>query len=482
MIYLCILHPSSFILTDATMPVHLMDSELFRGGWSTPEMRELFDDRARLQRWLDVIAVLAEAQAELDLIPRSAADEIARKARAELLDINLIRRGIEETSHSLLSTIRALQAVCDGGAGEYINFGTTVHDISDTANALAFREVCGTVFRELHAVEGECLRLAREHRDTIMAGRTHGQTGLPITFGWKAAVWAREVRRHIERLKELEPRLLVGQLAGAVGTLAFFDGKGLALQERVMGRLGLRVPDIAWDTARDNLAEFANFLAMAAQTCAKFATEVYNLQRPEIGELFEPWVMGRVGSVTMPHKRNPEIVEQIGTLARVVRADAAVLLEGILHEHERDGRPWKAEWVALPEACVLTGKALQLTRDVLAGLVVDAEAMRRNLHEENGLLASEAVMGFLSRKVGKQTAHRLVYEAAMAAVEKGVSLRDALQDSPAAPHLASADLDGLFDLRNSLGHATDFVDRVLVLAETDRATDPPDIWGGRSRE
>lgn len=459
------------------MAVHLMDSELFRSGWSTPEQRELFDDRARLQRWLDVMSALALAQAELGLIPEPAAEEIARRARVELLDMDVIRQGIEETSHSLFSTIRALQAVCEGDAGQYINYGTTVHDISDTANALAFREVCRLAFRDLRAIEDECLRLTHAHRDTIMPGRTHGQTGLPITFGFKAAIWAREVRRHVERLKELAPRLLVGQLAGGVGTLAFFDGQGLELQRRVMGRLGLGVPDIVWNTARDNLAEFANLLAMAAQTCAKIGTEVYNLQRPEIGEAFEPWVMGRVGSVTMPHKRNPEIVEQIATLARIVRADAAVLLEGIVHEHERDARPWKTEWVALPEACVLTGKALQLTHHVLAGLVVDPAAMRCNLHAEDGLLASEAVMGFLARKVGKQTAHRLVYEAAMAAVEKGISLREALRDSSVAPHLSDADLDRLFDLRNSLGHTTDFVDRVLELAERDRAGEPAEFGG-----
>lgn len=448
-----------------------MDSELFRGGWSTPELRELFDDRARLQRWLDVMAALALAQAELGLIPHPAAAEIARKARVELLDIEAIRQGIQQTTHSLLSTIRALQAVCAGDAGEYINYGTTVHDISDTANAIAFREVCRVVYRDLRAIEGECLRLARAHRETIMPGRTHGQTGLPITFGFKAAVWAREVRRHIVRLRELAPRLLIGQLAGGLGTLAFFDGKGLELQRLVLGRLGLGVPDIAWDTARDNLAEFGSFLAMAAGTCAKIATEVYNLQRPEIAEVFEPFIPGQVGSVTMPHKRNPEVAEQIVTLWRVVRGAAGVLHEGLVHEHERDGRPWKAEWVALPEACVLTGKALQLTHQILAGLVVNPEAMRRNLHEENGLLASEAVMGFLAPKVGKQTAHQWVYQASMAAVEQGRSLREALLDSPAASHLAGADLDQLFDLRNSLGHTLDFIDRVLELGERDRAGD-----------
>ena len=266
------------------MPVHLMDSELFRDSWSTPELRELFDDNARLQRWLDVLAALAQEQAALGLIPSTAAEEVARKAKVELLDIEAIRRGIQETSHSLLSTIRALQTVCDGEAGEYINYGTTVHDITDTANAIAFRTVCDVAYRDLRAIEAECLRLAREHRDTMMPGRTHGQTGLPITFGFKAAVWARELRRHIQRLKELRPRLVLGQLCGGVGTLAFWPEQGLELQRRVMGRLGVGVPDIVWNTARDNLAEFAHFLAIVSQTCAKIGTEIYTLQRPEIGE------------------------------------------------------------------------------------------------------------------------------------------------------------------------------------------------------
>lgn len=455
------------------MPVHLMDSELFRDSWSTPELRELFDDGPRLQRWLDVLAALAREQAALGIIPAAAAAEIARKAQVELLDMEAIRQGIEETSHSLLSTIRALQRVCEGDAGEYINFGTTVHDITDSANAIAFRTVCGAVERELWAIEGECLRLAREHRDTIMPGRTHGQTGLPITFGFKAAIWAREVRRHLQRLQELRPRLLVGQLAGGVGTLAFFAEQGLELQRRVMARLGLGVPDIVWNTARDNLAEFALFLAMVSQSCAKIGTEIYNLQRSEMGEAFEPFVTGRVGSVTMPHKRNPETVEHIATLARLVRANAGVLLEGILHEHERDGRPWKAEWVALPEACVLAGKALALTRTVLSGLVVDAAAMRRNLHEENGLLASEAVMALLTRRLGKQTAHSVVYESAMTAVEENRPLQEVLLSSPYGAKLSRAELDAAFDLRNSLGLAGTFVDRVLELGRRDRAAGPP---------
>lgn len=455
------------------MPVHLMDSELFRDSWSTPELRELFDDNARLQRWLDVLAALAQEQAALGLIPSTAAEEVARKAKVELLDIEAIRRGIQETSHSLLSTIRALQTVCDGEAGEYINYGTTVHDITDTANAIAFRTVCDVAYRDLRAIEAECLRLAREHRDTMMPGRTHGQTGLPITFGFKAAVWARELRRHIQRLKELRPRLVLGQLCGGVGTLAFWPEQGLELQRRVMGRLGVGVPDIVWNTARDNLAEFAHFLAIVSQTCAKIGTEIYTLQRPEIGEAYEPFETGRVGSVTMPHKRNPETVEHLSTLARLVRADAAVLLEGVVQEHERDGRPWKAEWVALPEACVLAGKSLQITRDVLAGLVIDAVAMRRNLHEENGLLASEAVMGVLTQKLGKQSAHWMVYEAAMTAVEQSMPLRAALEQTEAVKHLSVDDLDAAFDLRNSLGLSTAFVDRVLSLGAQDRARDPP---------
>jgi adenylosuccinate lyase len=259
-----------------------------------------------------------------------------------------------------------------------------------------------------------------------MLGRTHGQPGLPITFGFKAAGWAAEVRRHQQRIDEAEPRLVVGQLAGAVGTLSSWGDQGLELQRRVLAELGLGVPDLSWLTARDRIAEFTHLLALSTGTLARIGHEVYNLQRPEIGELSETPAEGVVGSITMPQKRNPELSEHLGTLARVVRGAAGLALEGLVGEHERDGAAWKTEWAFLPQACSAAAVALALGADLLAGLHVDRERMRANLDAQRGYVLAEPVMLALAERVGKHRAHELVHRAALAGQERGVDFAAAL--------------------------------------------------------
>jgi adenylosuccinate lyase len=459
------------------MPTSIIDSQIYGPAWGTDELRAIFDDVPRTQAWLDIIAALALAQAELDLIPERAASEIAAGARVENLNLENVRRGYQETSHSTLGLIHELQRVLSPEAGEWVYFGATVQDITDTWTSLALTHVAGIAYRDLRALEASLLDHAARQRDTLMPGRTHGQIGLPITFGFKAAVWASEVRRHLERLKELAPRLAVGQLAGAVGSVSSYGEKGLELQARFCARLGLNPPDISWDTARDTLAEFGNLAAMIAATLAKIGTEIYNLQRPEIGEVAEPFQMGRVGSITMPHKRNPEYSEHIVTLARVIRYNATLLTEGMLQEHERDGRAWKVEWLALPETCLCLGKALELTCAMMSGLVVHAEAMRRNLDSTKGYVLSEAVMLALAQEVGKQTAHQIVYEAAMRGVEAGVTFKQALlNDARMTAHLSEAEMDALLDYRAHLGMIPQLIDRVLARAEKERAGEGVLSW------
>jgi len=454
------------------MPVHMMDSLIYRRAWGTDEMRAIFDDMPRTQAWLDIIAALAQAQAEVGLIPADAAAEIARAARIENLDLDRVRQGYEETSHSTLGLIRELQRACRGTAGEYVYYGATVQDVTDTWTMLALRRVCDIALRDLREAEDTLISLAQRHRDTLMAGRTHGQAGLPITFGFKMAVWAREVRRHLERLKEVRPRLSVGQLSGGVGSLSSFGPKGIALQEGFLKRLGLQPPDIAWDTTRDSLAEFLNLLALVAATFDKIGQEVYNLQRPEIGEVREGFVQGAVGSITMPHKRNPEIAEHLGTLSRLIRHHAAALTESLIHDHERDGRSWKVEWATIPPACTMMGALLRLANQMLSHLEVDAEAMRRNLEATGGFLFSEAVMLALAEHVGKQTAHTIVYETAMAAAEARRPFKEALLAEPRVrQHLTPEEIEALFDYRSQAGLCAEFVDRVVSLTRADRAAD-----------
>jgi adenylosuccinate lyase len=459
------------------MPSSINDSLIYAPAWGTDEMRAIFDDVPRTQSWLDIIAALAIAQAELGIIPESAALEISAKTDVQLLNLDNIRRGYQETSHSTLGLIRELQRVLSPEAGEWVYFGATVQDITDTWTSLALKRVAEIMYRDLRELEASLLEHAERHRETLMPGRTHGQIGLPITFGFKCAVWAREVRRHINRLKELAPRINVGQLAGAVGSVSSYGDQGLALLEKFCARLNLDTPDISWATARDAIAEFGNLTAIVGTTLAKIGTEIYNLQRPEIGEVAEPFQMGRVGSITMPHKRNPEFSEHIVTLARVIRYNATLLTEGMLQEHERDGRAWKAEWLALPETCLCLGKALALSREMIAGLVVNAEAMRRNLDSTKGYVLSEAVMLALAEKVGKQTAHQIVYEASMRGVERGASFKDALLiDERVTVHLSEKEIDALLDYRAHIGMIPQMVEQVLMRAQFERSTERENLF------
>jgi adenylosuccinate lyase len=321
------------------------------------------------------------------------------------------------------------------------------------------------------------LDLAARHRETLMPGRTHGQIGLPITFGFKCAVWASEVRRHIHRLKAIAPRIALGQLAGGVGSVSSYGDKGLELLARFCARLGLNAADISWDTARDNFADFVNLAALIATTAAKIGNEIYSLQRPEIAEVAEPFELGRVGSITMPHKRNPEYSEQIVTLARFVRHHAILVTEGILQEHERDARAWKAEWLAIPQACVSLGKALALCAAMLDGLVVNADAMRRNLDLTKGYVLSEAVMIALAQHVGKQSAHTIIYEASMRGVAQGWTFRDALLNEPRiTTHLNAQQLDALLDYRAHIGQIPEMVERVLERAKREHATENESLY------
>jgi adenylosuccinate lyase len=442
--------------------------------WSTPEVDALLGDEGRLASWLDILAALARAQGELGLIPAEVADEIVRKAVVENLDLAYVAAQTRATEHSTLGLIRGVQQVVSAEAGEWFCHGATVQDVTDTWCALVMRDLGRIAERDLSAIEASLRKLARRHKATPMAARTHGQPGLPVTFGYKAAVWAAEVRRHRERLGDGGGRWLVGQLGGAAGTGSLWGGSRRALQDRFCDVLGLGRPEGPWISARDRIAEFGSVLAMISATLGKIGNEVLELQRPEIGEVFEAFTPGAVGSITMPHKRNPERSEHLVTLARLVRAEAGVLVESMVVEHERDGRAWKAEWAAFPEVCRLTAASLASARGLVDGLTVDPAAMAANIVRGGGYLFSERVMGALADKVGKQSAHRLVYEASMAGIEAGVSFRVALEAMPANTKvLSSAELDELLDPEAAVGQAPEIVDEILAsLGDRDRRPEP----------
>ncbi len=446
--------------------VHLSDSTIYGSSWASPELRFLFAEQNRIRGWLEVMTVLAEIQAEFGLIPEQAAAEI--KCAHENLEIDEAflkeaGEGFAKTNHSLMGLINAVKNRCGAIGGEWLCYGVTVQDITDTHTIRTLLKVHEYFLGQITGIEQNLVDLARLHRQTVMCGRTHGQPGLPITFGFKAATWLDELERHRQRLFELKPRLGVGQLGGGVGSLSSLGPQALALQKTVMLRLGLIAPAISWTSTRDRYAEWMNTLAMITSTGDRIGQEIVNLQRPEIGELSEGFVSGAVGSITMPQKRNPEISEHLGTLSRVVRHHAAHMAENLVHSHERDGRSWKGEWTIIPEATLATGKSLDLLKLLLKDLQINRERMRANIMATNGFIHAESVMLALAKTLGKQSAHQLVYEVALQAQSEGLHFKQALINNQLIRAILNNDeIDALFDLDQSTGVCAEMVDQVIA--------------------
>jgi adenylosuccinate lyase len=458
------------------MATRLSESAAYAHLWSTPALADVFDEGRRLQCWLDILGALAVAQAELGLIPAGAAEQIAEHARADRLDLDLVAAETRRTAHSTLGLIRGLQQLLPEPAREYVYYGATVQDLTDTWFGLVMRDVGRLVRADLARAHASLLRLATAHRATVMAGRTHGQPGAPITFGFKAATWADEVGRHIVRLDQGDARWSVGQVAGAVGVLGFVEPHGLELRRRFCARLGLGDPIVSWTSTRDRVAEFGGVLSLVAATLARIGNEVYELQRPEIGELSEAPTATAVGSITMPHKRNPEASEHLDTLARIARAAAGVLAEGMVCGHERDGRAWKAEWVALPDVALATGTASALAADLIDGLVVHKGRMRENLERTGHRWASERVLAELSRRLGKHRAQELMQSA----------LRSADPDADLLGVLTAHNVAAPAELAEwvaapAIGTAGAMVDAVVARGTPERPRGTPDPRGTPER-
>jgi adenylosuccinate lyase len=426
----------------------------------------LFEEDRRTRAWLEIMAVLAEVQAEFELIPSSAATAIATCCRA--IDVSAgfldeVRQGREASGHSMQGLIRAVQARLTPGDAQWVYAGATVQDVTDSWLMMALRDARQILEHDLRRVEQALTTLARQHRDTPMAGRTHGQQGLPITFGFKVAVWLVEVQRHDQRLTQITSRMGVAQLSGGVGSVSSLGGRGLELQRRLAERLGLMAPRVSWTCSRDVLAEWCSLLAMITATADRIGHEVYNLQRSEIAEVREGFVAGAVGSITMPHKRNPEIAEHLGSLARLVRHLAAAVNESLVHDHERDGRAWKTEWHAVPEVTMMAGRAVELLAQMLSSLEVDSERMLSNLQACGGVVISEAAMLALAPHIGRDAAHRLMYAISLTANAKGLALTEAVRtDQRVTSVLDSAAIEAVLDVASHTGKCAEMVDSVLA--------------------
>lgn len=439
----------------------VLDSLVFGPLFSTEKMKQVFSDENLVQKWLDTEVALASAEAKLGIIPQKAADEIKKKGKAELLDIASIGE-FYKSSITIVPLLKAFKKVLDDDAGEYVHWGATSQDIVDTGLMLQIKEAHVIILDKVRRSELAAREIAKKYRDTVMAGRTHVQHALPITMGFKAAVWAAEFARHVERLKECEGRLFIGQFSGAVGTLASLEKRGLEVQELMMKELGLNQPLIAWHSARDHIAEFINLLALISSTVAKVSHEVLTLQRTEVAELEEPFFMGKVGSSTMPHKRNPQVCENVIALTRSVRSIAPLAVEVMNCEHERDWGCEVAEWEFVPRACMLSDTALEKNLDIMENMIVYPQHMERNLNILKGLMLSESVMMHLGEKLGRMSAHEIVYKSCMEAFEHDRSMLESMMANPkVAEFFSKEEIETMLDPKRYTGLAGEFVDRVL---------------------
>ncbi len=451
------------------MSSHMVDSLIFRDFYSTAAMHAIFDDRHLAQCWLDVEAALARAQAELGIIPQAAAVEITRQAQANSLDYDQLRTGTNLVGYPILPLVRQLAARCAGEAGRYVHWGATTQDIMDTGNVLQLRAALTLIEGEIARLISLLAKLARTHRDTVMAGRTHGQHALPITFGFKVAVWIDELQRHTERLQQCRPRLLRCSFNGAAGTLASLGEQGWAVHQALATALDLAPATIAWHSARDGFGEFVSLCGLLTATLGKMAREVATLQQNEFGEVEEPFVHGKGSSSTMPQKRNPILCEAVIGIAQLTRQQVPSMLSAMQPEHERAMGEWHVEWDLLPHVCQLTGAALQHSLTIFDGLVVHPAKMRQNLELTNGQIVAEAVMMHLGESIGRQQAHDVVYAACAQALTENCSLYTVLAVMPEITTVMSdATLRQILDPANYIGQAPLYVDNVLKKVDNGR--------------
>nr|WP_315261448.1 adenylosuccinate lyase family protein [uncultured Limnohabitans sp.] len=440
----------------------LINSRFLGSLFSTPEMKNVFSDTSTLVRYTETEVALALAEGKLGLIPADAAKTIAERAAKISLDMDRLERETHNVGYPILPLVHQL-AEGLGDAGKFLHWGATTQDIMDTALVLQIRAGLDLVEADLRGVAAQLRRLSAEYRDTPMAGRTHLQHALPVTFGLKTAIWLGMVERNLERLQQLRPRVLVGQFAGAGGTLASLGTRGLDVQVAMMAELKLGVPETTWHTARDGLAETAQWLGLVTTSLAKMALDVSLMMANEFGEVFEPFVQGRGASSTMPQKRNPISCEVMIGAAKTVRHLAGLALDGAVQDFERATGPWQAEWVALPEAFLHTAGAVSQALFMLRGLEVDTQRMRQNLDSTGGLIVAEAVMMGLAPALGRNEAHDVVYAACRIALEQKRTLADVLKANDHVTRLVSfAQIDAMCEPTNYLGCAAQMVDKALA--------------------
>jgi 3-carboxy-cis,cis-muconate cycloisomerase len=442
-----------------------LDSAILGPLFTDEEISRLFYDDTFVRALVEVEIALARAESRVGVIPAKAAEQIA-KATADKVDAAALSKGAVRSGFPIMALVRELRQQVGADAAPFVHWGATTQDIMDTACVLQLRAVIKVLRARLGEIARHLSRLADTHRDTVLAGRTHGQQALPITFGLKVASWIAPLARHVERLVEILPRLLVVQFGGAAGTLAALGEKGLRVTKELAKDLKLGVPAMPWHAQRDSFVEFAGWLSLVTGSLGKMAEDIILMAQTEVGEAGESAEEGRGGSSTMPQKSNPITSELIIAAARTNASLLSNMHHAQIQEHERATHGWQVEWLTLPQMILLTGGALKHALYLAKNLQVDPAAMRVNIARANDVILAEAAVFALADAMPRPKAEQLVKTAcAVAAAENKPLIEVVKKLADDSVKKGEVDWKALAEPRNYLGDAKKLINRVLTRAK-----------------
>jgi 3-carboxy-cis,cis-muconate cycloisomerase len=434
------------------MAIGTFDSFITRG-WFDAGAMAVWDERATLQAWLDVEAALAEAEADLGLVPADSARIIAAEARADRFDLDRLSADISHAQHPFIPVLKQFEELCGEPAAGYIHLGATTQNIFDTAVSLQMQQTHGLLVARIDEALAHLRDLAGRHAGTVMAGRTHGQHALPMTFGFKLAGWIDELARDRDRLADRCAGSFVACLGGAIGTGASLGDRAPEVERRLAARLGLRPAGLAMRGSYDRMADYLLALGLLAGTIEKIAGDIVFLQRTEIAELSEAFHYGKVGSSTMPQKRNPSTALRLISLCRMQRARMPLVLEAMVRMDEGDSSATNVTDATVPEVAVLAVSAAATLAGLAAGLVANPEAMARNLALTDGLIVAEALMVALSPTIGRHAAHHLLYDVAQSSLTTGNSFAQEIHAHSTMKAVPPEQIAVLLDTSNYIGRS-----------------------------
>ena len=445
------------------MPALVTNSKIWGEMFGTKEMHQVFSDERTIQLYLDVEAALARSQSKLGIIPEEAGKKITQASKLELIDWKKLEKRTTIVGYPILPLVEQLSSAVKDGYGQYCHWGATTQDIMDTADVLQIREGLELLTSDLNGIADALVKIIKEHIETPMAGRTHLQHALPVSFGYKAATWLSGIDRHIKRLEEIKSRIFNLSFFGAAGTLASLgEENGLNTQIALANELGLNVPDVSWHSIRDNFCEVTGWLAIVGASIGKIAYDVMLMMQTEIQEVAEPFLHGRGSSSTMPQKRNPISSEIMLACSKLLREHHSSMLDAMVLDHERATGQWHIEWNAIPNSFIIASSSFKSARFLLEGLEVSPENMKKNIDKTNGLIVAEAVMMALAPHIGRQVAHDIVYDCCRQTIKNNIPFVDSLlADKNISKIFNENDLLEIVNPSNYLGAAPAMANKLL---------------------